>query len=122
MMVSHCNERLYKVASPNATFEYPLRALPTFDAYDCPAIVLGDDALEAMEMRTVLQSLGFDVLAGTKTVDVDDEPVLVILSGFLDQPENHLKLQRIKELWPSAPVLTICDPANAAAQLQPFLS
>ncbi|MDP3196182.1 hypothetical protein [Tabrizicola sp.] len=95
---------------------------PTFDAYDCPAIVLGGDADSAREMRAVLQSLGFDVLAGASHLGVDDMPVFIVLGDFLDQKENRLQLQRMSLPWPSAPVISISNPADAAGKLIPLLS
>lgn len=100
----------------------PEAPLPFVDACDCPAVVLATDADVALELRAVLQSLGFDVLCGATHLDGEDEPVLVVQSNFLDQPDNRERFDRVREIWPSAKVVPVSHPADAAVQLIPMLS
>lgn len=95
---------------------------PHFDAYDCPAILIGDDSSMALETRAVLQSLGFDVFAGANLVDLDEVPVVIVLGDFLAVPDNCRKLANISAIWPSAPVVSISDPSDATAQLRSLFS
>jgi hypothetical protein len=122
MMLGHTGSHFSQ--SLNRAVARPVQAnsASQFDAYDCPAILLGGDRGLALETRAFLQSLGFDVLSGAGHMDVDDEPVLVVLSDFLEKPENRRQFDRIRSLWPLAPVVSISDPADAAAQLIPVFS
>lgn len=104
-------------ASPVAT-----AAHRGFDAYDCPAILLGGDAGTASETRSVLQSLGFDVLAGLGLTDVDEVPVVVVLSNTMEEPATSRKLEKIRAIWPSAPAILISEPSDAAVQLRSLFS
>jgi hypothetical protein len=87
------------------------------DAYDCPAILLSDDTALALETRSALQSLGFDVCYGSELMDADEEPVLVVMSDYLEQSQNRQRFSRIRALWPFAPVFSVCGPSDAVSQL-----
>lgn len=109
---SYVGQRADAVARP-----IPVAGHPTFDAYDCPAIILEGDAGLALETRSVLQSLGFDVLSGAGNVDADDVPVVIVMSDFLERADNRQKFESIRAIWPLAPVVSISHPADAAVQL-----
>lgn len=96
--------------------------LPHLDAYDCPAILLGSDTPTKLQTRAALQSLGFDVLYGASLLDADEEPVLVAMSGYLDNLENRRRFSKIQAQWPQAPAFIVCDAADAFTQLASHIS
>ena len=92
-------------------------AVRLVDAYDSPAILLGDDTALSLETRAAIQSLGFDVFCGSEVMDTDEEPVLVIMSDYLEYSQNRQRFVRIRASWPFAPVFSVCGPADAVSQL-----
>jgi hypothetical protein len=94
----------------------------TFDACDHPAILLGGDTASALELRSMLQSMGFDVLQGAELMDAGEGPVVIVTEEFLSQPQNRQRVDRVRASWPLAPVFTVSDPADAISQLFPIFS
>jgi hypothetical protein len=109
-------------AIPVADVAAPLvgAALPDFDAYDQPAIVIGDDAVTAIDLCAILQSRGFDVLQGTEASATDDEPVLIVIGAA--PATTRQRLDRFRSIWPFAPVISVADSADALVQLAPIFS
>lgn len=97
-------------------------ALPAPDPCDGPVILLGADTPMALETRSALQSLGFDVLCGPDPVEADARPVLVVMRDCLQQPQYRQRFDRIRARLALAPVFFVCSPADALLQLTPSIN
>jgi hypothetical protein len=94
-------------------------ALPAPDPCDGPVIFLGADTTMALETRSTLQSLGFEVLYGPDPVEADARPVLVVMRDCLQQPQHRQRFDRIRARLALAPVFFVCSPDDALLQLTP---
>ena len=91
-------------------------ALASIDANEHPAILLGGDTVSGLEVRSILQSQGFDVLCGADLMHADDEPILFVMNEFLAQPQNRARFNRMRDHLPLAPVLTVFDPDGSGSR------
>lgn len=91
-------------------------ALALIDGNEHPAILLGGDTVSGLEVRSILQSQGFEVLCGADLMNADDEPILVVMNEFLAQPQNRARFNRMRDLLPLAPVLTVFDPDGSRSR------
>lgn len=91
-------------------------ALALIDGNEHPAILLGGDTISGLEVRSILQSQGFEVLCGADVMNAHDEPILVVMNEFLAQPQNRARFNRMRDLLPLAPVLTVFDPDGSGSR------